>query len=93
MEGIAYYNGEFLPISEAKISITNRAVFFGDAVYDAAIGRNGRIFALDEHIDRLFESAKVLKIAIPHTKSELHEIITEFVAKVDADEQRKSQYR
>ena len=45
---IAYVNGEFLPESEAKISINDRGFIYGDAVFDTARTFNGKIFFLDD---------------------------------------------
>ena len=59
---VAYVNGEFLPESQAKISINDRGFIYGDAVFDTARTFNGKIFFLDDHIDRLFESCKYLDI-------------------------------
>ena len=42
----AYYNGKFGNVSEISIPLTDRAIFFGDGIYDAAIGRNGKIFKI-----------------------------------------------
>ena len=46
------------------------------------------IFNLDEHVDRFFNSAALLKIEIPHTKQEVKDILNEMVKKVDGDELR-----
>ena len=58
----AYYNGIFSNKKDIKIPLTDRAVFFGDGIYDAAIGRNGKIFMLKEHIDRFLSNAKAVDI-------------------------------
>src|SRR5262249_6737037 len=49
----------------------------GDGVYDTMCSWNNRIFKLDEHVDRLYESAHAIKLTIPHTKKDLKEIILE----------------
>lgn len=87
MENLGYYNGKYAPITEMTIPMTDRAVFFGDGVYDATYSRNHKIFAIDDHIDRFFNSAKLLKIEVPVTKEELKEILNDMVSKVDDGEQ------
>lgn len=87
MENLGYYNGNFDLIENMYVPMNDRACFFGDGIYEAAYTRNYTVYALDEHIDRLFEGAAALDIKVPHTKEELYDIICELVKKVDADEQ------
>ena len=61
-EPIIYVNGEFLPQSEAKISVLDHGLMYGDGCFDALTGRNGFIFELDAHLDRLYKSVRGLKI-------------------------------
>jgi len=85
MKDLAYYNGRIAPLDEMMIPFNDRVCFFGDGVYDATSAMNGKILFLEEHIDRFFNSAGLLKIKIPYTKEELKNILNECVAKVDAD--------
>ena len=87
MENLGYYNGKFGLLEEMQVPMLDRACYFGDGVYDATYCRNHKIFALDDHMDRFFNSAALLNINIPHTKEELKEILCEMVKKVDSDEQ------
>jgi D-alanine transaminase len=87
MENLGYYNGKYDTIENMYVPMNDRACFFGDGIYEAAYTRNHMVYALDEHIDRLFDSARILDIKIPHTKNELKNIICDLVKKVDADEQ------
>lgn len=86
MENLGYYNGNYGPLEEMMVPMNDRASFFGDGVYDATYSRNGIIFTLDEHIDRFYNSAGLLKIEIPHTKEELKAILNDMVKKVDHGE-------
>jgi len=79
MEGVAYVNGKYFKASEAKISIFDQGFIFGDGVYDTLVVRNGYIFKLDKHIDRLYRSAKAVKITPPLDKEELKKIVIETV--------------
>lgn len=54
-----------------------------DGVYDAGPARNYHMFAIDEHIDRFFNSAKLMDIEIPCSKEELKELLASLVLKMD----------
>lgn len=83
MKNLGYYNGEFGPLEEMKVPMDDRVCWFGDGVYDAGPCRNYHIFAIDEHIERFFNSAALLDIEMPVTKEELKDILNEMVNKVD----------
>ncbi|KOF57486.1 cytochrome C550 [Clostridium sp. DMHC 10] len=87
MKNLGYYNGEFDLIENMKIPMNDRVCYFGDGVYDATYSRNHKIFALDEHIDRFYNSAGLLRIKIPYTKEQLKELLADMVTKVDSGEQ------
>ncbi len=76
---IAYYNGRICGVNEVAVPLTDRAVFFGDGIYDAAMGRRGAIYLEDEHLDRFIENAKKLAIPLPFDKSELSSLLRELV--------------
>lgn len=83
MKSIGYYNGEIGPLETMRIPMNDRACWFGDGVYDAQLCRNYKIFALDEHIDRFFNSAALIDIKMPVTKARLKEILYELVKKME----------
>ncbi|ENZ33616.1 D-amino-acid transaminase [Clostridium butyricum 60E.3] len=87
MKNLGYYNGEYDLIENMKVPMNDRVCYFGDGVYDATYSRNHKIFALDEHIDRFFNSAGLLQMKIPYTKGELKELLCDMVKKVDCGEQ------
>ena len=60
MPELAYLNGEFLPIDRALVPIEDRGYQFGDAVYEFIASYKGRLFCLEEHLDRLGRSLKGL---------------------------------
>jgi branched-chain amino acid aminotransferase len=72
-----YVNGRFCPESEAKVSVFDHGLLYGDGVYDTLCGWNGYIFRLEQHVDRLYQSAHAVKIEIPLSKNELIEKIVE----------------
>ncbi len=83
MKNLGYYNGQFGEAEEMMIPMNDRVCYFGDGVYDATYSRNYKIFALDEHIDRIYNSAALLKIEIGQTKEEMKAILNEMVSKMD----------
>lgn len=87
MKNLGFYNGEYALVEDMKIPMNDRVCYFGDGAYDATYSRNHKIFALDEHIERFYNSAGLLRIKIPYTKDELKELLKEMVKKVDSGEQ------
>lgn len=83
MKTLGYYNGTVGELDEMSIPMNDRVHWFGDGVYDAGPCRNYHIFALDEHVDRFFNSAGLLRIQMPVTKEELKELLRSLVRKMD----------
>jgi len=71
MKRIVYLNGEYLPEHEAKISIFDRAVTFGDAVYDVAGVLDGKLVDFEHHMQRYFNSLQKLSIESPLSQSDI----------------------
>ncbi len=86
MKNLGYYNGKFDEIENMTVPMNDRVCFFGDGVYDATSSRNYKIFALDEHIDRLYNSAALLRIEIEQTKEEMKAILNDMLSKMDTGE-------
>lgn len=76
-ELLVYINGEFVPESQAKISVFDHGFLYGDGVFEGIRAYNGKVFKLYEHLDRLYDCAKVIDLSIPLTKEEFAEIILE----------------
>lgn len=72
---IAYYNGRICAPEEIAVPLSDRAIFFGDGVYDAAIGRNGKIFLLDEHLDRFIGNCRRLGLNLPLERDALSALL------------------
>ena len=83
MKTLGYYNGKFGELDEMTVPMNDRVCWFGDGVYDAGPARNYKIFAIDEHIDRFFNSAGLLDMKMPVTKQELKDLLQEMVNKMD----------
>ncbi|MGN1095243.1 MAG: aminotransferase class IV [Eubacteriales bacterium] len=87
MKNLGYYNGKYDELEKMSVPMLDRACYFGDGIYDATYSRNHIIYNLKEHIDRFFNSAKLLEINLPCTKEEMSELLCEMVKKVDDGEQ------
>lgn len=85
MKELGYYNGKIGELSEMTVPMNDRACWFGDGVYEAGMCRNGHVFAVDEHVDRLFRSAGLLQIQVPVTKAELKQLLDDLIGKMEAD--------
>ena len=83
MKTLGYYNGKFGELEDMSIPMNDRVCWFGDGVYDAGPSRNYKIFAMDEHVDRFFNSAGLLDIKMPMSKEELKALLQEMVDKMD----------
>ena len=87
MRNLGYYNGEIGLIEDMKVPMTDRGLYFGDGIYDAAYTRNHVIYALDEHVARFYTNLARLDIAEPMPREELTALLTDLVKRVDSDEQ------
>ena len=66
-----YINGKFYDKDNAKVSVFDHGLLYGDGVFEGIRSYNRRVFKLDEHIDRLFESAQSIMLKIPLAKKQL----------------------
>lgn len=87
MNNLGYYNGEIDLIENMKIPMLDRCIYFGDGVYEATFAVNHIIFALEEHVERIYNNANLLKINIPYRKEEIKTILSDLAKKVDSDKQ------
>ncbi len=87
MKSIAYYNGETGAPDELKVPFNDRSHFFGDGVYDAAMGAGGKVFLLEDHLDRFYSSAAAFQIPVPMQRDELGALLTNLLAQVDGTSQ------
>jgi branched-chain amino acid aminotransferase len=74
-ELLVYIDGKYYPKSEAKISVYDHGLLYGDGVFEGIRVYNGIVFKLEEHIDRLYKSAHPIFLKIPLTKAELTEAV------------------
>ncbi len=78
--GVAWMDGQYLPMSEAKISVLDWGLLHSDATYDTVHVWDGRFFRLDLHLDRFFESLRRLRMTLPVDRAGLEEILLTCVA-------------
>lgn len=78
---LIYLDGKFVPREEAKISVFDHGFLYGDGVFEGIRAYNGRVFRLEEHLERLFDSAKTIDLQVPVSKAEFGEIILETLRK------------
>lgn len=66
-----YINGKLVPEKQARISVFDHGLLYGDGVFEGIRAYNGRVFMLDAHIERLFRSAKAIDLDIPMSRAGL----------------------
>jgi D-alanine transaminase len=78
-KSVGYYNGEMGPLEDMKVPMGDRALYFGDGIYEATCVANRVPFALDEHLDRMYNSLRLLEIPFrmerDQIKAELQKVI------------------
>jgi branched-chain amino acid aminotransferase len=75
MEPKVYINGTLYPKEEAKVSVFDHGLLYGDGVFEGIRCYNGNIFKLEEHIDRLYDSAEAISLQIQLSRDQLKDAI------------------
>src|SRR2546421_225650 len=75
MELSVYVDGKFYPQSEARVSVFDHGLLYGDGVFEGIRAYNKRVFKLERHVERMFQSAKAIDLKIPHTPEEFTDLI------------------
>jgi D-alanine transaminase len=81
LEQIAYVNGAFVPLSEAKVSILDRGFLFADGIYEVAAVLGGKLVDNESHLARLERSVGEIKLALPESIERIQEIQKELVSR------------
>jgi len=76
-----YVSGEYVLKDEAKVSVFDHGFLYGDGVFEGIRAYGGKVFRLDEHLQRLWESAKAICLEIPLSRGQLKEKILESLRK------------
>ncbi len=74
---IIYLDGEYVPEQEAKISVFDHGLLYGDGVFEGIRAYHGSVFRLDEHLTRLYESARSIALDIGVDQKQMKEIVLE----------------
>jgi branched-chain amino acid aminotransferase len=77
MTNTIFVAGRFHPAAEASVSVLDHGLLYGDGVFEGVRAYNGRVFKLERHVERLFDSAKALRLQIPATPAEVERTILE----------------
>ena len=72
-----FHNGNFIPASQPCVSPQDHGILYGDGIFEGIRAYNGRVFKLKQHIDRLFDSAKMINLKIPCTKPQMMDAVCE----------------
>jgi branched-chain amino acid aminotransferase len=78
-----YVDGEFFDQADAKVSVFDHGLLYGDGIFEGIRFYNGRVFRMEEHMDRLWESARSICLEIPLSRPEMDEALLETIRQND----------
>ena len=81
MDKIAYVNGSFVPMADAKVSVLDRGFLFADGIYEVAAVLEGKLIDNASHLARLERSVGEIALALPETLERIQEIQRELIAR------------
>ena len=76
-DGHIWFNGSLVPWREAKIHVLSHGLHYASVVFEGQRAYSGKIFKLEEHTTRLFNSARILDFEIPYTEDEINNACNE----------------
>jgi branched-chain amino acid aminotransferase len=76
-DGLVYVSGAWRTAAEASVSVFDHGLLYGDGVFEGIRAYNGRVFKLERHIDRLFDSAKAIRLEIPQSHADVCALVVE----------------
>ena len=74
-----FLDGKFVPEADAKVSVFDHGLLYGDGIFEGIRFYNGRVFKLEEHLERLWDSARSICLEIPMGRSEMTEALLETI--------------
>ena len=80
---LIWIDGAIVPRSEARVSVYDHCLLYGDGVFEGIRFYNGRVFKMETHLDRLFASAASIRLTVPYTKDELVQVMRDTIAAND----------
>jgi branched-chain amino acid aminotransferase len=81
-----YIDGKFYAEADAKVSVFDHGLLYGDGIFEGIRFYNGRVFRLEEHLDRLWDSARSICLEIPKSKREMNDALLETIRENDLRE-------
>ncbi|MFN3650824.1 MAG: branched-chain-amino-acid transaminase [Armatimonadota bacterium] len=81
MSLLVYLNGAFVEKDQARVSVWDHGFLYGDGVFEGIRAYSGRIFRLDEHVERLYRSARAIMLDVPLTPDQMRQAILETCAR------------
>ncbi len=81
-----FLDGQFVPEAEAKVSVFDHGLLYGDGIFEGIRFYNGRVFRLEEHLERLWDSARSICLEIPMDRGEMTEALLETIRRNDLNE-------
>src|SRR5882724_8879911 len=85
-ESQIYIDGKFYSEADAKVSVFDHGLLYGDGIFEGIRFYNGRVFRLQEHLDRLWDSARSICLEIPTSRAEMTEALLETIRRNDLRE-------
>ena len=82
---VVYYDGSIGKLNDITIPLSDRSIYFGDSVYDIAIGKKGKIYQAEEHIERLLRGAGFLGFPAQYSFEEIFDILQEVATLADCE--------
>jgi len=82
-EAKIYIDGKFYSEANAKVSVFDHGLLYGDGIFEGIRFYNGRVFRLEEHLERLWDSARSICLEIPMTRQEMNEALLETIRQND----------
>jgi len=79
MSNRVYINGTLVPKEQAVVSVFDHGFLYGDGVFEGIRIYNGKVFLLEDHVERLYESARAIRLPIPLTPEEMTKAVNETV--------------
>ncbi|MBI1291801.1 D-amino-acid transaminase [bacterium] len=80
-----WINGEFKPLSEGHVGLEDRALLFGEGIYEVIAAYQGVPILLEEHLERWERSAAGLRLPLPYTRDQRREVLMELIARSGSD--------
>lgn len=78
--GVAYMDGQYLRMREAKLSVLDYGLLHSDATYDVALVRAGAFFRLEDHLNRFFHGMEELNMSIQYDRAQIRKVLHNCVA-------------